>query len=214
MKFKKLFNLLKLWFAMSLLEFSNLDIREARTKKELEEAYKIRYSIYLEEGYIESNSSGMFEDEYDSYSVNFLIYKQKRPIGAFRLTLDSPVGFSFENFANFERPNVPSTRIGEVNRLCVYKSQRGGKLIMLGVVKTVHEYTRKCGIEYLYIGTQEKLAHHIESYGVVLEELKEYPPTEYNLKNRELLKGYFAQNVPKHYLIDIKKSIEVMTLHW
>lgn len=211
---KELFNLLKLQIATFLLKFSRLEFIEAAKEKELEQVFRIRYDIYFNEGYIEPRQSQKFEDDYDLHSINFLIKKGTIPIGAFRLTLNSPIGFSFESYANFERPNVSREHMAEVSRLCIYKNYRGGRLIMFGVIKTIYNYTCKLGINYLYIGTQEKLAEHTKSYGVSLRELKERPPTEENLKNRELLKGYFAKNHPKHYLIDIKRSIENMLLHY
>jgi hypothetical protein len=64
------------------------------------------------------------------------------------------------------------------------------------------------GIDYIYVGTNPRLAERIRSYGVVLSDPKEGPPTKENLKHRESIKRYFNKNQTKHYLIDIKSSIE------
>ena len=213
-KLKKLSNLIKLKVVNVLLKLSDLNFVEAKNREELENACRIRYQIYLDEGYVDPNPLNSLEDQYDVFSKNFLIYKNRKIIGAFRLTIDSKEGFSFENFANFEKPAIARSKIGEVSKLCVKKEYRGGRFIMLGVIKTVYKSMQELKLDYLYIGTQERLAKKIGSYGVVLKELKEYEPTAENLEHRKLLKGYFAKIKPKHYLVDIRESIEKILLRF
>lgn len=196
----------KLSIAGLIAKFSGVSFKEATTEEKLNLVYKLRYEIYLGEGYISSTNSKRFKDAYDDYSASFLIYKGGIPAGTFRLIFNSQLGFWTEAIFNFVKPKLPRDQIAEVSRLGVLKKFRGGKTIMLGLIVTVYNESKKRGINYIYFNVPEKLAHRIKSFGVSLIKLEELPPTQEILENRSLIEGYFKKSKLEPYIIDLKEA--------
>jgi N-acyl-L-homoserine lactone synthetase len=205
-------NKIKLWVASLIVTSSKVSFKEAVTKEELDLVYKLRYEIYLGEGYISSDNSGRFKDVYDDYSVNFLIYNGRVSIGTFRLILNSQLGFWTEAIFNFVRPNLPREQIAEISRFGILKEFRGGKAVMLGLIGTVYKQSKKRGINYIYFNVPEKLAKRIGSFGIPLSKLEELPPTQEIFKNRSLIGGYFKKSKLEPYMIELREAEKSFSL--
>lgn len=206
---KKLVSVLKRKALNYVLKISQLVFKEAKTEKELNLVYKLRYKIYLYEGYIEPNEKGVFKDEYDPHSINFIVLKKNKPIGITRLVLNAKVGFPTENLFNFERPKIPRNELGEISRLATDKELRGGsELVMMGLAKMIYDCIKKLGLKYLYANMPEKLEKYFRSFGIKFIKLKELPPTKFNLYHRELIGGYFkhSERKLKPYILDVEEN--------
>ena len=206
---KKLVSVLKRRVLNYVLKISQLVFKEAKTEKELNLVFRLRYKIYLNENYIEPNKKGVFKDEYDLHSINFIVLKKNRPIGITRLVLNSKVGFPTENLFNFNRPKIPRNKLAEISRVAIDKEFKGREgLVMIGLVKMIYEYTEKLGLKYLYANMPEKLEKYCRSFGIKFIKLKELPPTKFNLHHRKLIGGYFKRRERKlePYVLDVEEN--------
>ncbi len=198
-----MFNIVTLWIINVALWWNGIVFKEAKSIEDLDLVYRLRYDVYLSEGYITSNDKRRFQDSYDDSSVNFLVYKEGNPIGTFRLILNSERGFWTEAIFNFVRPDFPRESMAEISRLGVLKEYRGTKLIMAGLMKTVYQYAKRNGIAGIYFNVPAKLAGYIKSFGVPVIKLQEEEPTQEILKNRELIAGYFKKSKLEPYFITL-----------
>lgn len=202
--FKKI---LESQYSNGILKIGDTVFKKARTKKELNVVYRVRYEIYLDEGYIEENKKKIFKDKYDLYSLNFLVFKQNNPIATYRLVLNSNTGLPAENLCNFEQPNYPGDQLAEVGRLAIKKGFRGGdRIITMGMIKIIFYYANELKIQGIYAGMPNKLQKYYSSLGIKFKQLKEFPLNSRNLKERKSLKKYFKKTSAKPYLIDIEET--------
>lgn len=179
--------------------------RVAKNQKDLDQVYRTRHEVYKNEGYIQPREKGVFKDKYDDFSVNFLALKRGEPVGTVRLVLNSELGFPTENLFNFERPEIKQEKTVEISRLAVKKNFRGGKRpVMLGLMKEIYDFCRENNIKYIYANMPKGLADHFSRYGVNFEELKKKEPTDKNIKERRLIRGYFDQKELNPYLFEVK----------
>ena len=210
---KKFIKTLKLKGIAYALKISRLLFKKAQTTEELNLVYKTRYEIYKNEGYIKENKEKLFKDKYDPYSVNFIIFKNGKPLGTARLVFDSKIGFPTENLFNFKKPEINRKRTAEVSRLAIKKEFRGGdRLITMGLMKMIYDYTKKNNIEHLYVNMPERLREYFSRFGLHFQNLKEMSPTKANLKERELIGGYFSQKKLKPYILDVKEMKQLLGL--
>lgn len=71
---------------------SGLTARLAVSPEVLREAWSLRHAAYSSFGYIDSNPSGLFMDDYDTYpsSKVVVVYKENRPVATVRICLLAP----------------------------------------------------------------------------------------------------------------------------
>lgn len=69
-------------------------IKVAKTAKELQDVYRLRFNVYKDEGSFEDNTTGMICDHFDALpnSQSVIAYAQGEAIGTMRVTCDSDVG--------------------------------------------------------------------------------------------------------------------------
>lgn len=199
-------NKVKFSAAGLISRLNGISFKEAITEDELDLVYKLRYEIYLGEGFISKNDNGRFKDIYDNNSINFLIYRGKIPIGTFRMILNSDAGFWTEAIFNFNKPAIPRNQIAEISRVGIIKETRGGRAVMLGLIDTVYKKSGQLGITHIYFNTPARLAQHITSFGVPIIKLEEFPPTPEVLEKRKLIDGYFKKAKLEPYLIELNSN--------
>ena len=85
-----------------------LSLVEATTPDALDRVFRLRYRLYLQEGYISPCPDERFTDRYDPWSVNYTVQLGSRPIGTVRMIWNSPIGFWTEALFNFPRPDLPA----------------------------------------------------------------------------------------------------------
>lgn len=116
------------WFQKNF--YRRFDFYTTPSQKELDEIYRLRYSVYCEEyGYLDKkNYPGKKEsDEYDRHSVHFVLRSKSGEIAAtVRMILFSPDGFPIEKHFRLDIhvPQEKRMNIAEISRLIVAKKYR------------------------------------------------------------------------------------------
>lgn len=108
----------------------SMEVRLVTNKKELEDAYKVRKIVFVEEQNVPVE---LEMDEYEETAAHFVLYDNDEPIGAGRFRI-------IDN-------------IGKVERICVTKEQRssgGGRIIM----EKIEQYAKEKGLPKLKLNAQ------------------------------------------------------------
>jgi putative hemolysin len=135
---------------------SNLTVTLAKSAFEVREAQRLRYRIFAEEcgAQLPSRSSGIDEDEFDSYCDHLIVRDTDRDevVGTYRILSSwkakgagrfySEIEFDLTNL----KPLVP--RIVEVGRSCIHQDYRHGGVITL-LWAGLAQYMMTGGYEYL-----------------------------------------------------------------
>ena len=111
-----------------------MEVRRAKTEKQIKDALQVRYKVFVEEQGVPEEIE---LDGLDEEANHFVLYHQKKPIGAGRLRV--------------------SGTVGKVERICVltpYRKQGFGKLIM----DAIEQSSPQIGVS--------KLTLHAQSHAV------------------------------------------------
>ena len=116
-----------------MLEYGRFRFGKVSDKKILEETFKLRYEVYVEEFSFESKADhpdGLETDNFEDESVHFACLNEYDEVmGTIRLVLDSEKGFPIEHAADisFTGEMPERNKIGEISRLTVKKDLRRRK---------------------------------------------------------------------------------------
>jgi putative hemolysin len=135
---------------------SNLTVTLAKSAFEVREAQRLRYRIFAEEGgaQLPNRSSGIDEDEFDSYCDHLIVRDTDRDevVGTYRIlsSWKAKEAGRFYSETEFDltnlKPLVP--RIVEVGRSCIHPDYRQGGVITL-LWAGLARYMMTGGYEYL-----------------------------------------------------------------
>jgi N-acyl amino acid synthase of PEP-CTERM/exosortase system len=108
---------------------ARVDFRRARGQEELEEVFRLRYRVYVEEwGFekAEDHPGGIERDDYDDHAIHFVAEREGVIIGTVRLILNSEQGFPIESFTRIDEDlsQVDRDKVAEISRLAVSKDFR------------------------------------------------------------------------------------------
>ena len=202
-----------------MFRLSGIKVKIAKTEREMQDIYKLRYRVYKNVGYIDPKNypGGTFKDPYDKYSVNFLAYYKGKPAGIVRLVKDSELGYTLEKYYNTQLPLKGSEAV-EVSRLAVDKKHRGGRRrVVLALLRSAFEWSKQNNIRYWYMFMPPKLAEAFEELGAIFRPLPQNKLTEENKKARQLLLGYFEKTKARLYYLDIEElnnNLHQMKIYW
>jgi N-acyl-L-homoserine lactone synthetase len=165
-----------------------MQIKMVASDEELRDVYRVRYKVYcLERGYERPDDypHGMETDEYDAYSVHFIAYLKKMPMGTVRLILQNPLGFPVEKYCGINvqsfYSNIP--KVAEISRLAVSSEAAKGCLIersriTLGLLKQLHLAAKGLKIECFFSAMSLPLERLLNRCGMRFK--KAGPPVYYN----------------------------------
>ena len=125
----------------------NLEIKIAKTQKEKDMAYQVRYEVFVEErGNLAASkfSNRMEIDSFDDLetTVNFLALVNENAIGTVRLIEDSEKGLPIEDYVDLSGLRAAKRKLSEGGRLAVLKDYRGKEGICIGLFKIGMNYAR------------------------------------------------------------------------
>jgi hypothetical protein len=206
---KNLQRSLKIFIVLNYLRLLGFKFFIAKSEDDLKKVFLIRYQVYLNEGYIKKDicKDGYWKDAYDDYSINFLATNKKNEaVGAFRLTLNSEIGFPVENYFNLADLKIDKKSIAEPTRVVVKKEYRGNKrLVLFGLGAVAYRYCIKHNISFWYGTLPEKLVKSFKHFGIEYIPVSEGEPTEKNLLSRKEIEGYFNQKKLRPYLANLRQ---------
>jgi len=176
----------------------------------LEEVYKLRHKVYLETGYInDSKEHNIFVDDYDPFSTNLVVIKDKKVVGTLRIIFYNKLTrLSTLNYFNLDIAEDELTEYVDVGRWVNDPDYRAKKtknpLITVLLGQKLYLYLLKSRKRFIMVMLKHpKLKNHIEKvFNIKFTSPTMLPLTPHNYKAREEIKGYFARS----------EEIEVCTL--
>ncbi len=191
----------------------NLEIKIAGTKKELNEAFKLRYTVFGEElNYVDKTKfpEGVEKDNFDELPIttNFVAQNDNETVGTVRLIANSDLEYNIEHFVNIDNlKKDKNINLAEASRFCVKKNERLNDNISLGLCKIVYNYAFSQDITDIIIlsnSTKSKEGNTIEYFEnigfyqfsdeIYYEKFNEYAiPLRLNLKKTSRLFMYFLK---------------------
>lgn len=105
------------------------DFRRVHDAQALEDIYRLRYKVYVEEwGFerSEDHPGGIERDAFDEHSMHFVAARYGQMIGTIRLIRHSEKGFPIEHHCTIDcsADSLEKCRIAEISRLAVSKEYR------------------------------------------------------------------------------------------
>lgn len=190
------------FFVDFVLKLKGIKIIEAKTDKEKKMVYRLRYNIYREYKYINSDDfpDKELKDEEDKHSIIYIVFRKNKSIGTFRFI----IGDKKEDFPIFRMCNVNFkkfialfSKIGEVSKLGVIKSENKKHLIWFKMITIIYWKSKRLDLDYclffspckMKMLTEKKLNTRVD----IIPCLKE---TKENLEERKLMSNYFKSLDP------------------
>lgn len=99
----------------------------AKTAKEIDEVFKIRYKVFSkEESLIGANEEGRLFDRFDTFpsTKNLIVTVENNVVGSMRLTLDSEMGLPADEYFNFREFLPDDAFILHAGMFCISKEFR------------------------------------------------------------------------------------------
>ncbi|MFC7442511.1 GNAT family N-acetyltransferase [Laceyella putida] len=138
------------------MKTSALIVKLAETAEELEQAFRLRYRVFVEEGQLTSlvNETGMEMDEYDQFCDHLIVVDtdHDKVVGTYRMLAGekavenngfySETEFDLTAFADFKADSL------EVGRSCIDQAYRNGRAIQL-LWAGIADYIKGSGHKYL-----------------------------------------------------------------
>jgi N-acyl amino acid synthase of PEP-CTERM/exosortase system len=103
--------------------------KRSDNEEELDQIYRLRYKVYVEEwGFerSEDHPKGIEKDEFDEHAIHFLAKRDGQIIGTIRIIRNSEKGFPLERHCTLhtDLSSLGRNAIGEISRLAVSKEYR------------------------------------------------------------------------------------------
>lgn len=175
-----------------------IEVKIAKTKEELDDAFRIRFQVFAGEGYLDTSKypDSREKDEFDDLSTttNFLVLNNGKSIGTVRLLEPNQmiaereswdIGISMENLFDLSYYREHGIHIAEIPRSSLLKEYRGTAAMMHLWGEAVR-YARSKGINYFCaVGNTETddaieasiLYHNLLQRNMVHPEIKTPPKT-------------------------------------
>ena len=163
-------------------------VKRVTSEKELNDVFKVRYKVYcLERGYErpEDYPNGFESDEYDPYSIHFIVYVNSLPIGTARLILRNPFDLPIERHCNVDIKSICADpgKVVEISRLAVSSEVTKGcsikkTAIMFNLIREIYHTTQCLNIEYVVAAMGQGLERILKKCGIMF--IKIGDPVEYH----------------------------------
>jgi N-acyl-L-homoserine lactone synthetase len=181
----------------------NLDIKIARSIKDLIGVFELRYSVFAEElSYIDKAKypDGREKDDFDDLpmTTNFVVQKNSETVGTVRLITNLRQKYNIENYVNIdELKKDENINLAEASRFCVRQDERFNVRNSQSLCKLIINYALSRNITDIIIlsnstntkeGNTLKYFKNIGFYQfaneIYYEKFNEYAvPLRLNLKN-------------------------------
>lgn len=159
----------------------SIRIKVARTAKELEDVYKLRYQVYVEgEGYFKDAPGGVVVDPFDSLSKveNIIAYSEEdhTPIGTIRANCDSEVLLPCDELFDFgdyrrqvneerARQGLPPALFGSAGMLAIVEAYRNRRDVFRSLLKMSCDISNSWDVTHIVATVNAKTASIYKSLG-------------------------------------------------
>lgn len=192
-------------FALGGYRFCRADSIEQR-----QAAYALRFRVYAAHGYIDPSDFGSpsLRDAFDESAIQCLAYDAGGAlVGTARVVLPSELGFQTEAFFEFEPPDVPRERLGEIGKLALAVEHRGGERVaLLGLVKLLYDALREHDLGHAYAFMPRNLIDSLAQLGFPSSPLGPLSAATEVARRRSPMRGYFERLDPQSVLFDLDQA--------
>lgn len=147
----------------------SIEFRLARTADELDETYRVRHRVFMEqEKCFVPREDGRFFDRFDTYpaTVNFVAISDGKVLGALRATEDSEAGLPSDAVYDFrKRLDSPGLKFTSCSMLCVPKEARGNPSLVIGLFLMGFYWCAARGADYILAPMNPQIGKKMFSIG-------------------------------------------------
>ena len=155
-----------------------------------------RYGVYASEGHIqpEAAPTGEFRDVFDSVAVQLLARDEEGvAVGSSRIVLPSGLGLPTQRLFNLGPLLIDPSKLGEVGRLCVSRTHRGGsRTVLVGLIAQIYNGLRARGLTHFLAFMRPELVRGLRAIRVPIRPLSHAEPGPEALEARRAMAGYFS----------------------
>ncbi len=173
-------------------------------------AYALRFRVYAQHGYIDPADFGspILRDGHDESAIQCLAYDSTGAlVGTARVVLPGELGYQTEAFFDFEIPDVPRERLGEIGKLALAIEHRGGERVaMLGLVKLMYDALREQEITHAYAFMPQALIDSLDQLGFPSHWLGPLSESNAAARQRSPMRGYFERLSPVSVIFDLDQA--------
>ena len=129
----------------------DVQIRIARTASELDEVFRLRHRVYVdEEGYMPPRADGRLYDRFDAFphTANIIAVIDGEIVGTARILEDDEIGSPADDFFDFPAA-LPGLRRASGSMLCMLRAYRGARLAQ-AMMAMVYEWAAERGVTHVY----------------------------------------------------------------
>lgn len=146
-----------------------IKVKAAKTPKDLDEVFKLRYEVFIEQDeWLPPREDKRFVDRFDAFntSVNFMVFVDDVLVGTVRLTKDSEVGISADDYYDFRQHILDeNTNLVGIGRLCIKDKYRGSLPILNSLMKMSFYWAISNHATHLVIPLNPSLEHLMHRCG-------------------------------------------------
>ena len=179
------------------IRIENYTFRAAASPAERLAALRLRSLVYIEEGFVEPEDldGELLQDGFDQQSVMLVaLDPEARVVGTTRYVLPGRLGLPIDRLFDIEDPLLAKGAMGEFSRLAIDRLHRGGsRVVMLGLIAAVAQCAKEHGTDHFLAFLPVRLIEYFSSMGFYGRIPAFRPPNAQILRNRHLLRGYFAK---------------------
>jgi len=196
------------------LQIGRYSFSELEDSQSLDLLFRQRHGVYVAEGFLEPEiaARGVFRDAYDPISIHIGARNPEGDvIGSSRIVPPSPLGLPTERLFRLVLPELDRTQLGEVGRLAIDRSHRGGaRLVVLGLITRLYHGLRTRGMSHFVAFMHPDLARLLNRLGIPLHEVECLEPGAAEIQVRGPMAGYFERGEARPMLCSLDEMAQTI----
>lgn len=181
---------------------SHIVIKLAETQEELEQAFKVLHDAYVDEGWMDSQISGLRMTKFHSLPMTaVLIAKdmtQNQVVGTISVIRNSPLGLPLDSVYSLHSVKAKYSNLAEISSLAIRKDYRTAPAqLFWPLIRSVIRYSRDVMHVDAYVIGVHPTRHDLYTAVLGFNPMKETSTKDYG----------FVKNAPvKAYIADVKQQ--------
>ncbi|MCE9688250.1 GNAT family N-acetyltransferase [Shewanella sp. AS16] len=168
-----------------------IDVKIAQTAKELQDAYKLRYQVYVrEEGYFKAEHSDLIVDQFDAIPQAGIVvaYQEGEAIGTMRANIDSEIKLPADSIFDYSAYRAAvseqyhgKVKFGGAGMLAIAKEWRHRRDVFKALIRVccafgvMHHATHiLAGVNKKQLAIYQKLGYQVLGEAVWVAQIGEY----------------------------------------
>lgn len=196
------------------LQVGRYTVFEPMDPQSLERLFRQRHGVYLDEGFIEPDAfpGACFRDVFDSIATHIAAFDPEgEVIGSSRVVPPTELGLPTHRLFHLPPLGVEPALIGEVGRLAIDRTHRGGaRFVVLGIITRLYHGLRRHGLTHFVAFMHPDLERMLTRLRIPVKPIEPLEPTPEHLAARAAMAGYFSRGHVRPTLTSLDAMAEAI----